>query len=393
MPAKQKRKILIFSTAYYPFVGGAEIAIKEITDRLVGDFDFDLITARLSPTLKSVERIGGVNVYRIGTGNKMVDKLFLPIRGSIVALKLNRKNKYFCFWSVMVSFSSGAAYFSNILSSLVGLKKVPIILNLQEGDSESHLKYRWFGLISLSWRLALRQTTVVTALSNFLIDRAKKYGYKGKSVLVPNGVDVHVFSREISEVEKNNLRRKLEKKEGDIYLITTSRLNHKNATDDIISAIKYLPENICLLVLGVGEDGAKLQDMANKLGLSKRIKFIGFVDHKDIPKYLAISDIFIRPSRSEGFGNSFIEAMASGLPVIATPVGGIVDFLDDKETGLFCSPDNPKSIADAVMFLLNNNEDKQRIIIKAKTRAITEYNWDKIARDMKEKVFDNIQSS
>ncbi|MFZ2523383.1 MAG: glycosyltransferase family 4 protein [Minisyncoccia bacterium] len=387
-----KKRVLIFSTAYFPFVGGAEVAVKEITDRLAGDFDFDLITARLDDRLKSYERIGSVNVYRLGSGRKFFDKLLLPFRGAGMVFKLKRKNKYLCFWAIMVSFASGSAYICNIVSSLVGSKKVPIVLNLQEGDSESHLKYRWGGLIGLSWWFALKQATFLTALSNFLLDRATKHGYAGRSLLVPNGVDLKVFSGKVPESVTQSLFRKFDKKKGDIFLITTSRLNYKNATDDIVSSLQYLPENISLLVLGIGEEASHLKRQAEHLGVASRVHFVGFVSQKDIPAYLAISDVFVRPSRSEGFGNSFIEAMAAGIPVVATPVGGIVDFLDDKETGVFCSPDNPKSISDAVMYYLNNESDRQRIVKNAKENAIKNYNWDKIAKLMKEMVFDNVST-
>ena len=75
------------------------------------------------------------------------------------------------------------------------------------------------------------------------------------------------------------------------------------------------------------------------------------------------------------------------MPVIATPVGGIVDFISDKETGIFCSPENPKSIVKAVEFL-SDNVLKENIIYNAKTLVSDKYSWDKIAKDMKEKVFD-----
>lgn len=392
MQPKQKKKILVFSTAYFPFVGGAEVAIRKITDNLSSEFEFDLITAKLSENLRDNEKIGSVNVYRLGSGKNRRDKILLPFKGAMLAFKLNRKNKYFFFWGVMVSFSSGAAYLCNILSSLVGQKRVPIVLSLQEGDSEAHLKYRWGGLISLSWRLALIQTDILTGLSNFLLDRAKKYGYKGVSVLLPNGVDTELFLRPVSDIEKNNLIKKLNKQVSDKYLVTISRLTKKNAVDDIISSLQYLSEEVSLLVIGSGQEGNKLQALVNKLGLQSRVKFLGQIEYKDLPKYLSVSDVFVRPSRSEGFGNSFIEAMAAGVPVVATPVGGIPDFLSDKKTGVFCSPDNPKSLADAVMFYLHNQRETVEIVTRAKEMAITEYGWDKISKDIKDKVFDKIIS-
>jgi len=71
-------RILIFSTAYFPFIGGAEVAIKEITDRL-DDVQFDLITAKFDKTLPKMEKIGNVKAYRVGIGKFEYDKfLFLP---------------------------------------------------------------------------------------------------------------------------------------------------------------------------------------------------------------------------------------------------------------------------------------------------------------------------
>ena len=110
----------------------------------------------------------------------------------------------------------------------------------------------------------------------------------------------------------------------------------------------------------------------------------------DLPGYLKICDIFIRPSLSEGLGNSFLEAMVAGIPVIATPVGGIPDFLFDPEknpdkesTGLFCEIRNPESIAKQVLRLIENSELRARIINNAKAMTIKKYDWDKIAQEFK----------
>ena len=390
---KEKKKVLIFSTAYYPFVGGAEVAVKEITDRLgspVGEFEFYLITAKLRKDLPSVEKIGAVNVYRVGIGRLLFDKLLLPFRGAFLARRLNKTRNYFCLWGIMVTFGSGAGYLFNILQSLTGKKKVPIVLTLQEGDSENHLQYKWGGLIALSWKLSLWLTDYLTGISNFLLNRAKKNGYSGRYSLVPNGVDLSVFSQEINLEVKDDLKNRLGKKQGDIFLVTSGRLTHKNAADDVISALVYLPKNIYFIIIGKGEEGPKLQKQARDLGVADRVKFLGFISYQDMPKYFSVCDIFVRPSRSEGFGNSFIEAMAGSLPVIATPVGGISDFVDDKETGIFCSPDSPQSIVRAVNFLLENNSLRVKIIETALKRVTDRYGWDNITVQMKN-VFEQIQ--
>jgi len=390
-----KKKILIFSTAYYPFVGGAEVAVKEITDHLGNDFDFDLITARMRKDLPSFEKIGEVNVYRVGFGNATLDKLLLPFLGALKVRNLQNKlaktENYFCFWAIMITFGSGAAYIYNIFSSIFGRKKIPIVLTLQEGDSEEHLKFRWAGLLALSWKMALKYANFLTGLSSFLIYRAERFKWNGPSCVVPNGVNISVFSRTISDIDKEKMMVLLGKKPNEIFLVTTSRLAKKNAVDDIISSLIYLPENISLIIIGKGEEGTKLQSQVRKLNLSGRVKFIGFVTQEEIPEYFSICNIFVRPSRSEGFGNSFIEAMAAHLPVIATPVGGIVDFLDDKETGIFCSPNNPQSVAQSVKFILENKELRSKITDQAYNMVVSKFSWESISEKMKNKVFNQIK--
>lgn len=369
-------KVLIFSTAYLPFVGGAEVAVKELTDRLGRDIRFDLITARLKSGLPSVEQVEAVRVYRIGFGIPIIDKLFLPFLGALKALELNRKNKYDYFWCIMVSFASGAAYIANWFQ-----KKVPVILTLQEGDSEKYLRSKWFGLINLSWKLALVRTDILTAISNYLLERAQRLGYRGVSYLIPNGVDVEKFSA-------NNIgQHPMLAKDGVTTLITTSRLVEKNAVGDVIEALKFLPVSVRFKILGVGPLEQALRARVKELKLEGRVDFLGFISQTDLPRHLHQADIFVRPSLSEGMGNSFIEAMAAGLPVIATPVGGIPDFLKDGETGLMVEPKSPRLIAFQVQKLISDRVLRDKIVINAKRMVKEKYDWDLIAKQMKDKVF------
>ena len=100
--------------------------------------------------------------------------------------------------------------------------------------------------------------------------------------------------------------------------------------------------------------------------------------------------MFVRPSLSEGLGNSFLEAMAAGVPIIGTNVGGIPDFLIDPSTGsrqaatgLFCETANPKSIAEKIELLLTDEDLRQKLIINGKKAVAEKYDWDKIAARMK----------
>ncbi|MCX6719204.1 MAG: glycosyltransferase family 4 protein [Candidatus Taylorbacteria bacterium] len=406
------RHILIFSLGYYPrFVAGAEVAIKEITDRISPqEIEFDMVTFRYDRQLPRFEMIGNVNVYRVGGG--MFGKAMIPVIGTRQVLRMLKKNQYDCFWAMMVTFSSGIPYLVNILRRFIGQKKIPVALTLQEGDSDEHIRTKKFGiagliwrilmfpvsiflpkelrklgLIGISWALALRRTDRITVLSKYLENQAIKYGYKGSIEVIPNAVDFDLFSKPISIIEANLLKEKLGKKENDIFLITTSRLVKKNAIDDLIQSLNYLPANIKLLILGVGPKEEEFKNIAAKLDkpgtVSDRVQFLGFVPHSEMPKYLQASDIFIRPSLSEGLGNSFLEAMAAGIPVIATAVGGIPDFLKDGETGLFCEVSNPKSIAQKVEKLIKDRESREHIIKQAREMVKDNYQWEMVAEKMK----------
>jgi len=369
-----KPRILIFSTAYLPFVGGAEVAIKEITDRLGDKYEFEMLTARLDSKLPKKERIGNVLVHRFGDKLTLalfgVFKIFalgksrfgLPNRGSSIS---QAKSGFDLFWSVQASYASGPAYIYNILKFW---QKVPIVLTLQEGDSEEHLTKRHFGLINLSWKLAVPRSTKITVLSNYLAERAVKYGALTKPEIIPNGVAEDFF------------REQWKGRDGKT-IVTTSRLVHKNAVDILIQAMTELPDS-ALWIAGEGPLRSDLESQVLRSDLGIRVKFLGTVSRADLPKLLASSDIFVRTSRSEGLGVSFLEAMAAGIPVIATPVGGITDFLRDRETGLFCKVDDPKDLAEKVKELAGNEDLREKVVRNARELIREKYTWEKVSEQM-----------
>lgn len=371
MPNKPKR-VLIFSIAYYPLVGGAEVAVRETTQRLY-DFEFDMITLRFSKDHKSFEKVGNVNVYRIA-----VWKHLYPFVAPLKAWSLNRERAHTHTWSIMANWAGFAGLFYKFIN-----KKTKFILTLQEGDSLSYIRRKVFFVYPI-FKKIFKRADVVQAISNYLAHWARSMGATARVEVIPNGVD-------ISKFENKELRIKNKDK---TTLITTSRLVKKNGVGDIIEALKFLPQSVYLEILGSGPLDKELKNKTRKLGLEGRIKFLGFVEQKDIPRYLRQADIFVRPSLSEGMGNSFIEAMASGLPVIATPVGGIPDFLSDPDkspqrppTGLFVPPKDPKAIARAVERLVKSDRLKEAITTNASRLVREKYDWNLIAEAMRSKVF------
>ncbi len=385
------KKILIFSLAYAPYWGGAEIALKEITTRLGGEFSFDIITPRFNSELPWFEQVGNVRVYRVGFSKKnptdkdlvsfplYFAKVFYPLFAFLKAISLHRKNRYDALWAMMAYAGFPVVFFGFFHPN------VPYLLSLQEGDPISHMVGRWrIRIVYPLLRLVFVRARAVQAISSYLAEYARHMGFRGQVSIVPNGVDIKKFKIESLKLEAQSLRKKLRISEGDKILITTSRLVEKNAVDDSIKALAHLPPSVKLLVAGAGPDEAVLKTLVEKSGLEKRVLFLGHIAYEDLPSYYAAADIFVRPSLSEGMGSSFIEAMAAGLPVIGTAVGGITDFLKHRETGFMCEARNPESVAEQIRFILGpeNQEIVGRIVKNAKALAEKNYDWDVVARSM-----------
>ena len=390
-----KKKVLIFSLNYRPFIGGAEVALEEITTRLQGTYEFHVVTLRYDSNLPKEEDLGGVEVHRIGFGGKGMTAaksfhplfylskiLFVPL-AAYCGWKLHRKHEFSVFWAMM-------AYmvFPITLLRLVGTR-VPYMITLQEGDPFEHVFSRpliipFRPLLSYGFSRA----GALQAISEYLLVWGEKLGFKGKGVVIPNGVDSALFSTPIIEEERSRIRSRYAA-DDETLLVTTSRLVHKNGIDTVIEALPELPK-VKFLVIGEGPDKEKLEGLSRKLGVAERVIFLGSKPYRELPQYLQSSDIFIRPSRSEGMGNSFIEAMAAGIPVIATQEGGIKDFLFDAKrnpereaTGFAVTKESPTEIVEAVGRVLGNKEDTKRVVENARTLVQETYDWERVSTSMR----------
>lgn len=388
--SNQTKNILIFSIAYIPFVGGAELAVKEITDRIYKSdssakdgFTFDMITLRFNKNWPKFEKIGNVNVYRISS-----PKIFFPFAAFIKATILHIKKRYSVIWSIMANRAGYAALFFKITHP-----KVKYLLTLQEGDTINYPKKRagflWF-FVGFLFRKIFTKADCVQAISNYLADWAINMGKKNCVEVVPNGVSLEkAMKSKVHEIESHKK-----------IIITTSRLVPKNGVDILIEAVAELKKEglsgeIQCQILGSGPDEEKLKDLARILSVSNEVVFLGHVDPEVVYSYLANADIFVRPSRSEGLGSSFLEAMGVGIPVIGTRVGGIPDFLKDPEdvgidkaTGLFTKVNDPKNLADKIRMLINDDNLSETIALNGKELVVREYSWNNVAHKMNQ-VFNN----
>lgn len=394
------KKILIFSMTYFPKpVGGAEVAIKEITDRIPkDDIEFHLVSLRFDSKVLRTEQFGAVTVHRIGytrSGAEAEDFKKFPLHFNKAlyqfsavwhAWRLHRKHQFDGIWGMM---AHSTAVPCGIFKTL--FPKVGYVLTLQEGDPPEHIEktMRVFGPL---FRRGFTKADVVQSISTFLAAWGNRMG-ASRVLVIPNAVDTARFSQ-VNDQKRNQALTRLGKKKGDVFLITTSRHVEKNASDVTIRALARLPEQVHFAILGTGPLENQYRRLAEELGVSHRVHFLGHVENHEIPGYLWASDVFVRPSRSEGLGSSFIETMAAGIPIIATQEGGIADLLFDKKrnpgrapTGYAVDKDSPEQIADAVKTIMANPQDVAQIVENARALALKEYDWDLIAQRMRKEVF------
>ena len=296
-----------------------------------------------------------------------------------------RDNRYDVVHAYQASHGGGAAWLTKIF-----LPNLHFVLTIQEGKKLDEQ------LFLLNWLrgLIIKKADTVTVISNYLKEYVQKVSKNKDVFLIPNGVDLKNFQFPISNFQ-SNLNFKNSKSESKT-IITVSRLVPKNGLKDLIKAFHILTNdlkpntyNLKLLIIGEGPEREKLRELTKNLEIENEIKFLGNIPNSEVPKYLAQVDVFVRPSLSEGLGTSFLEAMASGLPIIGTPVGGIPDFLKDpsthsgQATGLFCKVSDPEDIAEKINKILTDDDLRNKLIVNGRKLVEEKYSWDKIADQFK----------
>ena len=176
-------------------------------------------------------------------------------------------------------------------------------------------------------------------------------------------------------------------------LITVARLVPHKGQDFAIRALAALTDefpDLRYVIVGKGHDDQRLRDLARDLGVSDRVIFAGQLSDAEISEAYATSTLYVGLSRidseinAEGFGISFVEAGASGVPSIAGDSGGVRSAVRDSETGIVVPPTDVASITAAIASLLRD-DDRRRSMGQAARHAVeTHYNWDRVARDTRE---------
>jgi glycosyltransferase involved in cell wall biosynthesis len=131
-----------------------------------------------------------------------------------------------------------------------------------------------------------------------------------------------------------------------------------------------------LTIVGDGSDRQALEQLAQRLGIGPRLVFTGYLSQQDMQRHLQESDVFILPSFAEGVPVSLMEAMACGVPVLATHVGGVVELVEPGRTGLLVPPADSAALRDAIARYLDDFELRERVSRLGRDMVAKHFNLD-----------------
>ena len=224
-------------------------------------------------------------------------------------------------------------------------------------------------------RWAIEQSDRVTVVSDWL-GQATRHELAPDQELqtIPNAVDAAAFSPELADP---TLRARFAAVD-ELLVVHVSNFRPVKRVADVIAAFAKGAAGIParLLMIGQGPDLALAQEEAKKLAVEDRISWLGLID--DTAALLASSDLFLLPSESESFGLAALEAMASGLPVIATQSGGIPSVVLSGESGLLAPVGDVDQLAQHVRTLLSDAALRSKFSDTARQLAVEKFGWDRV---------------
>lgn len=215
--------------------------------------------------------------------------------------------------------------------------------------------------------------------------REKKHVPPDKIAIVRNGIDLRRFS--VSQNARKAIRETLGFTEQDQVLIMVARFHSGKGHPVLLSAMRQLLSvypKLKLICLGEGDGEAEIRGLCEELGLAQQVRLVGY--QPNVPEWLRAADINVLPSFYEGLPLTVLEAMAAGLPTVASHVGGIPEAIEDGVSGMLVPPGNPGRLAEALSFLLSQVEVRERMGKAACSRALRWFGIERQVRDT-EKVY------
>jgi len=355
--------------------GGTEIAAYYLAVEMAKrNHKVDIFTTSIG-SKDSFELLENMNIHRYGTNfriasaNVALNLVFKPLKHELEIVHAHSPIPY-----------------SDLPALLYAKrKKVPFVLTYQYDGQETVGSFIRNAGVSVYNKYLLNK---VLDYANVIIATTKSYAdeskflrpYKDKITLIPNGINIKDFQISYS---KEKCRSKLGLSADKNVILFLGSLVPYKGPDILLNAFsrvnKEIP-NAELVFAGRGEMQVELEKLSKRLNIEKNVKFAGFIEEDLKPFYYKAADIFCLPSTNmgESFGIVNLEAMACGIPIISSKLGGIPDVVNDMENGILVKPGDPESLADALIFLLENKDIRKKMGTDGR-KKVEEYSWEKIA--------------
>lgn len=345
---------------YHPRVGGAERQLAALAPRLrAQNVDIRVLTRRYAG-LSACQLIDGVPVHRLPV---VKPGPLASLAFTLAALPLLKQ--------IRPDVIHAHGLFSPTTTAVAAKRwlKVPVVVKVLRGGhlgDLDRLRQKPFGQRRI--RTFRKQVDAFITISQEIDDELSQAGIvAGRRVAIPNGVDVDRF-HPLPPAQKSALRASFNLPDDPIVMYA-GRLEPEKRVDQLIDVwpvVRKFHPTAVLLILGSGNEESRLKNMAGE-----GILFGGRVDN--VERYLQVADIFVLPSATEGLSNALLEAMAAGLPVISTAVGGAPDIIEHRHNGWLIPPNAGQPLTEAVMALLADETCRHNLGHKARERVMRSY--------------------
>jgi glycosyltransferase involved in cell wall biosynthesis len=372
---------LLINYEYPPIGGGAASATSNLATALRGHGHQVVVLTSAFQRLRGSSTEDGIEIVRVPSGRKEPHRASLLQMARFVAASS-------CIVQRIVrrcSVDRVIAFFS-IPSGIVAWwlnrrTKIPYVVSLRGGDvpgTEPGLRPFYWSLASLRKRI-LKEAISVTAPASGLKELSEKSD-RVPVLLIPNGINTSIYRPE--------KRRDMT----EIVLLSVGRLHPQKSPIRVLEILRAIGLNggapARALIIGDGPERARLEQYADEQQLRAAVKFTGWLDRSEVALAYRSATFLVQLSSYEGMSNVVLEALASGLPVVASRIPGNVDLVFDQGNGLlFASNESCEIIAAEIVRLWKSPARWQRMSISARISVTAKYDWRAIATSY-ERLFD-----
>lgn len=380
-------RILFCNYEYPPLGGGGGVINALLAEELAARHEVTVLTSQ-GMGLPAESVVNGVRIVRVpvffrtqlAAANVPSMLAYLPM-GIAAGKRLIKANQYDVINTHFVLPTGPVG------DALASFGKIPHVLSVHGGDLYDPSKWmsphRHFVLRMWVKRLLQRADRIVGQSRNTVENVHTYYDPSFTVERIPLGI-----KRPVVDIAT---RAEYGFTDDQVLLVTVGRLVARKAMDQLVSVLKDTGRpDAHLLIIGSGPQEQVIRQKASELGLSDRVHLLGQMDERDKFRILQMSDIFVSTSQHEGFGLVFLEAMASGLPVVCYGYGGQTDFLIDGVTGHVVPLNNMTVFTDSCRRLISDRETCRRISTENLAR-VEELYIDNCARQY-EQLFEDVIS-